>query len=259
MIRPAMLIHLTAAFLVLFCTSAFAAEEQVNFQVQPDSIIIDALYNGTTLTVTGNIPADSEVVARFVGTSTDLHMKEKGKVFGLLWMNLESLTFKNVPNICIVCTSKDLKDGTSSPNPALQELELSGLKSSVQVESAANIDPQKDIEELVKLKQGEGLYRELAQKLTYEASSPGMKTFKTTIPVPSRLSPGNYIVEVAAVRSDEIVARASMPVNAALTGFPALLSTLAFGNGAMYGILATVIAVLAGLGIGLVFQSKGAH
>jgi hypothetical protein len=86
-----------------------------------------------------------------------------------------------------------------------------------------------------------------------------MKVFKTTIPVPSRLSPGQYTVEVAAVRNDEIVARASMPVNVALTGFPALLSSLAFANGAMYGILATVIAVLAGLGIGLVFQSKGAH
>lgn len=259
MIRTVKSINLAAAFLVFLCTCAFAAEDQVNFKVQPGSIIIDALYNGTTLTVTGNVPADSEVVARFVGTPSDLHMKEKGKVFGLLWMNLESLTFKNVPNICIVCTSKDLKDGTTSPNPALQELELSGLKSSVQVESAVNIDPKRNIEELLKLKRDEGLYREVTQKLTYEAPSGGMKMFKTTIPVPSRLSPGTYSVEVAAVRNGEIVARASTPVNVALTGFPALLSTLAFGNGAIYGILATVIAIMAGLGIGLVFQSKGAH
>jgi hypothetical protein len=191
MIRPAMLVNLTAALFVLLCTSAFAAEDQVNFRVQPDSIIIDALYNGTTLTVTGNVPADSEVVARFMGSPSDLHMKEKGKVFGLLWMNLESLTFRNVPNICIVCTSKDLKDGTSSPNPALQELELSGLMRSVKVNSTANIDPQKDIEELLKLKQDEGLYRQLTQKPTYEASSGGMKVFKPPFRYPLASLPVN--------------------------------------------------------------------
>ena len=38
-----------------------------------------------------------------------------------------------------------------------------------------------------------------------------------------------------------------------------LLLQIAFGHGALYGVLATLIALLAGLAIGLVFQSKGAH
>ena len=39
----------------------------------------------------------------------------------------------------------------------------------------------------------------------------------------------------------------------------AVMADLAFNHGLWYGILSSVIAILAGLGIGLVFQSKGAH
>ena len=48
-------------------------------------------------------------------------------------------------------------------------------------------------------------------------------------------------------------------VEARLIGFPEWLSKMAFNNGLLYGVLATVIAVVSGLGIGLMFQSKGAH
>jgi hypothetical protein len=71
--------------------------------------------------------------------------------------------------------------------------------------------------------------------------------------------PGGYTVEVIAVRDGTIQARASKAVDASLTGIPAVMANLAFNHGAWYGILASIIAILGGLIIGLVFQSKGAH
>jgi hypothetical protein len=67
------------------------------------------------------------------------------------------------------------------------------------------------------------------------------------------------MVELDAVRNGEVIARAEQPVTVSLVGFPALLAGLAFGHSALYGILATIIALLAGLGIGLVFQGRGGH
>ncbi|NLJ29309.1 MAG: hypothetical protein GX433_15070 [Deltaproteobacteria bacterium] len=260
--RAYLFVNIVAAMILLVCSFVFAAEQQVDVNVQPNNIKIDALYNGTSLTVTGNIPAESDVIARFIGTPSDLHMKEKGKVFGLLWMNLDSLTFKNVPNVCIVCTPKDMTDPVSPGNSELERLQLAGLKNDVKVESAAGVplkDDGNNVEELLKLKKQEGLYRDLKQEIFYGPVSNGMKAFKTEIPIPSRLSPGKYTVEVAAVDNGEILGRAVESVNVELVGFPAFLSHLAFGSGAIYGVLATIIAILGGLAIGMVFQSKGAH
>ena len=71
---------------------------------------------------------------------------------------------------------------------------------------------------------------------------------------------GNWMTHPAYADYDYVViARAEQPLAVNLVGFPALLSRLAFGHSLLYGILATLIALLAGLGIGLIFQSRGAH
>ncbi len=47
-----------------------------------------AQYDGLNLKVQGTVPAGSDVVLRFTGAADELHLREKGKVFGLLWMNV---------------------------------------------------------------------------------------------------------------------------------------------------------------------------
>jgi len=66
-------------------------------------------------------------------------------------------------------------------------------------------------------------------------------------------------VEAVALRGGAVVARSSRQTSVQLTGAPKMLDDLAFDHGALYGVLATIIALLAGLAVGLVFQSKGAH
>ena len=67
------------------------------------------------------------------------------------------------------------------------------------------------------------------------------------------------MVKLDAVSNGKVIARSEQAVTVKLAGFPALLAGLAFGHSALYGILATIIALVAGLGIGLVFQSRGGH
>lgn len=248
---------LFAAF-CLFTVSAGAAQDGARMTIEPRAIDIGALYNGTTLTATGSIPADSEAVVRFIGTSCDLHMKEKGKVGGVMWMNLESITFKGVPNICLVSSAVDLNRLEADGGAKIGVLRLSGLKKSIEIEAKGG-GHENSFEELLKLKQKEGLYREMFGNISYASAVDGQKTFSAKIPIPSRLTPGAYTVEVDAIRNGEVIARAEQPLTVNLVGFPALLAQLAFGHSALYGILATLIALLAGLAVGLIFQGKGAH
>jgi len=247
---------LFAAF-CLFAVSTAPAQGVARMAVEPQTISIGALYNGTTLTATGSVPADSEAIVRFIGTSCDLHMKERGKVGGIMWMNLDSITFKGAPSVCLVSSAVDLNRLEENGGASLKVLRLSGLKRSVQVETNGGL--QNAVDEFLKLKQNEGLYREMFGNISYESASEAQKTFRAEVPIPSRLSPGSYMVELDVVRNGKIISTVERPVTVNLVGFPALLAGLAFGHSALYGILATVIALLAGLGIGLVFQSRGSH
>jgi hypothetical protein len=57
-----------------------------------------------------------------------------------------------------------------------------------------------------------------------------------------------------------VIAQTSRSMEVKLDGFPAMLSVLAFQHGAVFGILATLVAVVAGLVMGFVFGGgKGGH
>lgn len=242
----------------LFTVSTAAAQDLARMTVEPQAINIGAFYNGTTLTAKGSLPADSEAIVRFMGASCELHMKERGKVGGIVWMNLDSITFKGAPSVCLVSSAVDLNRLEADGGASIRVLRLSGLKGAVLIEANGG-GHENAFEEFLKLKQKEGLYREMFGNISYGSASEGQKTFLAEVPIPSRLSPGSYMVELDAVRSGKVIARAEQPVTVNLVGFPALLAGLAFGRPALYGILATIIALLAGLGIGLVFQGKGGH
>jgi hypothetical protein len=242
----------------LFTVSSAAAQDVARMTVEPQAINIGALYNGTTLTANGSLPADSEAIVRFMGTACELHMKVRGKVGGIMWMNLDSITFKGVPSVCLVSSAVDLNRLEANGGASIRVLRLSGLKGSFMIEGNGG-GHENAFEEFLKLKQKEGLYREMFGNISYGSASEGQKTFRAEVPIPSRLSPGAYMVELDAVRNGEVIARAEQPVTVSLVGFPALLAGLAFGHSALYGILATIIALLAGLGIGLVFQGRGGH
>jgi hypothetical protein len=57
-----------------------------------------------------------------------------------------------------------------------------------------------------------------------------------------------------------VAARTTTELQVKQVGLPAFISKLAFERGALYGLLATIIAIAAGLLMGVIFKGeKGAH
>lgn len=233
---------------------AARAAAPLDFSLDTRDISIGADYNGTVLRVDGKAPAGSDVVVRVLGAAGDQHLKQKGRALGLLWMNMGSLTLRNVPSLYLVFSSRPVAD----LGPAARGLGLEGVRDGLQVEPASADTPAIRAE-FLGLKTSEGLYRESAGGIELGVAEGAIQPFEARLSIPSRLAPGTYTVEVTALRDGQVLAQSGQEVRARLTGAPAMLSDMAFGHAALYGILATIIAILAGLGIGLVFQSKGAH
>jgi len=226
----------------------------VPLQANPKTIAIDSLYNGMDLTVTGKVPAGSQVVLRLAGEPATFHMKQKGKVFGLLWMNLDKVAFADAPKVFLVAASDQV------PAEAMARLGVPGLSDRITVE-AQNPDKAALVAEFLKYQKAEKLYKENAGEVALGPDAGATRDFTAVLHMPSRLSPGTYTIEAMALKDGATVAQGNDSIQAAFVGAPAFLADMAFGHGLLYGVLASIIAIAGGVIIGQIFSGSkgGAH
>lgn len=233
----------------------------ISVNLEPNVIAIGALFSGAQTFVSGMVPADSEVVVIVSGRKDDLTLKKKGRAFGLVWMNLDSVTFHQAPVLYLVQTSKALEDLSRSDPSQWQKLGV-GLECLKERLEITPDPPERDAlcREFLKLKENEGLYAVRGSDVVYGAPRNGMKTFEVGIDLPSRVSPGEYEVKVLTVENGAVVGSASQNLKVKEVGVPAMLSSLSFQHGSLYGLLAVLAAIGAGLLMNFIFgESKGAH
>ncbi len=246
---------------IVLAASAAMADEALQAQLFPDRIGIGTFYNGDTISMNGTLPADCNVVVRVTGADMHLKMKKKGKVLGLLWLNRDTVNFDAVPEAFLLYTSGKfdaLLDGRQKQTPVWQ-LGLTALEDRIVV---TPVSPERStlIQDLLKLKENEGFYAVNTTGIRYTPLSGDQKKFDVTLGIPPKLPPGAYRVEAYAVRHGDIVSTWQHPLTVKLESFPKVLSSLAFDRSALYGILATLVAVVAGLFIGVFFGGgKGGH
>ncbi len=149
-------------FATLVCLPpALRAEQPVTLNLDPTSISISAFYNGTDVKVSGEAPADAELLIRLTGTRHDVTLKKKGKVGGLLWMNIGEVTFENVPSVYLLYTSKALGEMATSDNSNKWDsmgLGFDAIKQDMKVMPTTN-DKEVVFKEFMKLKKHEELYK----------------------------------------------------------------------------------------------------
>ncbi len=248
-------LRMALAVLLLAVPGLAFADSSSTISVKPAKIDMGAQFNGVDLVATGQVPAGSDVVVRLVGTPSQLHLREKGKVFGLLWMNVGKVTVDNVPGVCLIDATKPLQDLGAGAEP----MRLEAVTGAIKVSREGGDDSINIPHELLLLKSKEKLYNETDGGITLAAAKDGMQQFTAHIKVPSSLKPGTYKVEVTALQQGQVAGSAATSLSAALVGFPLWLMNLALHRAVLYGVMATVIAIVAGLVIGLLFQSKEAH
>ncbi len=251
-------LFLSGLFLI---TGAVYSAENITFHVSPELVKIGIQFNGTTLHVSGTIPADCEAVVRIMGHRRDLSLKKKGKAMGLLWMNLGKIEIKGVPDIMLIYPSKVLGQLSKNDKDTWKKLGI-GFES---LEETADVLPESEnkskiFEEFIRLEASIDLYESIPGALTYGDVSGSVKSFKTEVKLPSNVPHDGFNAEVYAVKDGKIVAKDAKAIKVKQVGIPAKISSLAFNHGTLYGVIAVLIAILAGIIVGVVFkESGGAH
>ncbi len=233
--------------------SSAAADKPLLMELAAKTIKISTFYNGTTLEVTGSLPEDADVVLQVSGPRKDVHLKEKGKVAGFLWMNKTDVSLENTPAVYMVYTP-------AGPSEKFINTELGvGYRALVK---DISIEPKTEDKafifgEYVKLMEKSGVYAVNEAAVSYGEPNDGLKGFSTTLTIPSKMSAGDYTVEAIAVKEGTAINRTHEDLTLELSGLPAAISSLAFGKPLIFGIMAVFIAIATGLIIGVIFRGGG--
>ena len=256
-IQQALLSLLTAALIIpALSWSVQAAEEPLLIELASKTIQISTFYNGTTLEVTGSVPADADVVLQVSGPKKDVHLKEKGKVAGFLWMNKSDVSLENTPAVYMVYTPAGPKDKFVNPKLGV------GYEALIDDITITPESEDKDFifGEYVKLMEKAGVYGINENTVTYGDANEGMKEFFATLVIPSKMSAGDYKVEAIAVKDGAVLSRTSENLTLELSGLPKTIATMAYGSPLLFGFMAVFIALATGLLIGVIFRGgSGAH
>ncbi len=239
--------------------AAQAAPQQVvgGINVDPAEVAAGMFYSGAAVHVSAVVPGDAGVAMVCVGEGHPLKLKKKGKVLGLIWMNVADVSFDTVPGVYLLRTSAPL-DALAAP-AVLRDLAV-GYGA---LEARAGPGPGAEalFGELVRLKSRDGLWDEAEGGVVLQPAADGTALATTDFALSAQAPPGVYRVLVYAFRDGAGVVVGEGEVEVRQAGLAGLIASLSEEHGLLYGVLAALVAVVVGLATGFAFGlgSKGGH
>jgi hypothetical protein len=223
-----------------------------NIQISPATLQIHGLFGGTSLQVSGEIPAGTEAVIEVIGENGEQELMRKGRRWDL-WMNVGEIDITGVPGFYLVASSAPrLLSAARVAKPWGYGFwrQRARFQGALEKGEDALI-----FKEFLQLKEGHGLYGRFPGAVEVAATGGGRAQARVSFPINTRIAPGRYRVRLTAVRGWQVVQRRQVPWRVEMVGTPAFLTFLASQRPVLYGILALGLAALVGFLSGVLFKS----
>ncbi len=233
-----------------------AIQGPITCEIIPDEVFINSFYHGGKLRVTGKSGPGDDIIVKISSPPVESSLKYMGKAAGLFWMKVGDMEFKPVSNVYMIYSTGKI-DGITSPDERLKRwIGYDALRSQVEISSSKGpVDKDRWFNEFIKFKEKNRLYA-IHEGSIVEDSQGG---FSLDVDWPYQAPPGEYTLEALAVKGGAVYAKATQKLVIKSAGMVNLLSDLAFKSAAIYGLIAIVIAMLAGLLVGIIFKGGGGH
>lgn len=237
---------LLAVFAPALPAPAGAGEELV-VDLSETVVAITAGFSGTELLLYG--VGEGDVIVEVRGPFRDEVVRRKSRTLGI-WVNQDKMVFEQAPSFYAVAGNRPIGD-LLSPE-ALAEARI-GPENLDLVPRDKNADPQV-VEEfrqaLVRNKQRQGLYSTVQGNVTFKSST----LFRTRIRFPANVPVGTYGVNVYLVRDGNIIHDRTTLLNVRKFGIEASTYDFAHRHSLSYGVLAVLIAAMAGWLANVIFR-----
>jgi uncharacterized protein (TIGR02186 family) len=249
---------LTFAFFILQFAFAGTAPAMLTAKANHDHITIDFFYHGSTVSVKGLSDPGRELVIKITSPEGHQVLKKKGKVAGVLWMNVGTLSFEKTPNFYEIFSTRNLDDMLTQAEREKYSLGYRALEKSIKVSPVKSEEEKTQwFNEFVKFKEDSNLYARQYGKIETTTLTDGHQEYYILTPWPHQAAPGDYTVAVYAVKDGKVVEQAESHVKVEQVGMVKILATMARDSAVFYGFLSVGIALGAGFGVGMIFRKGG--
>jgi uncharacterized protein (TIGR02186 family) len=238
-----------AALLLAFLVGAAARAEPLVADLSSHLIGITGSFTGAQVVLFGATDGPGDIVVVVRGDERDIAVRRKRRVAGI-WVNAKEEAFVGVPSFYSIAASRPLDQITTPSVTAFHQLGLDNLRLTTTRGPVREEDlPFRDA--LIRSQQDQKLFGEGLGKVDFL----GDRLFRSTLVFPSNVPTGKYIVEIFLIRNKAVVAGQTTPLVISKIGFDAEIYDLADRRGAIYGVIAVALAMMAGWLASLPFRN----
>lgn len=250
--RTAVAIAALAALLLAIAPSTArhaAATAPLVADLSERVIRITTGFTGAELLLFGVTQPGREVIVIVRGPPKPVVVRKKERVAGL-WIDTQRVEYEAVPTFYRVAASGDLDEEAIGDLLDQHAIGVEYLNLSPRVP-----DPDTEVvaeftQGLIRNKEHAGLYSTHVGKIDIL----GEQLFRTTVSFPANVPTGNYQVEVHAVEDGWVAHSTTTPLVVEKAGFEAAVFDFAHERPALYGLVAVVLALVAGWSAGVLFR-----
>jgi uncharacterized protein (TIGR02186 family) len=226
-----------------------AAQEQVQSDISTREIAIQSNFTGIEIVLFGAIDFTSvlpteatqyDVIMVVRGPSEPMVMRRKERKMGL-WVNDASEKFASVPSFYAVLASRPLR--AIAPEATLKELGVGFSALDFGAEPTDEVNKARFRSSLIRLKEERSLFLESDDAISFI----GRSLFRGSVDLPVSVPIGTYTTQVYLFRDGKLLSQDDSTLQVHKVGFERIVYLLAFRYPFIYGLVAVVIAVVAGL------------
>jgi uncharacterized protein (TIGR02186 family) len=222
-----------------------------------DRISIDFFYHGSSVSVRGVSDPGTDLIIKITSPEEHQALRKKGKVAGILWMNVDTLAFEKVPNLYFLHSTKKVEDLLGRGEMDKYGIGYPSLERHAEVSPVSGEDEKAAwFGEFIKFKETSKLYSVSSGKINLTEEK-GKQNYYVLLEWPFQARPGNYTISVYAVKDKKVLEAAETRVSVEQVGLIKSLAGMAKNNGALYGVISIMAALAAGFGVGMVFRKGG--
>ena len=223
------------------------AGEELQSDLSTREISIQSNFTGIEILLYGSIDFSQtaetgayDVIMVVRSPAEPLIARRKQRVAGI-WINGPGKVFPSVPGFYAALATRPLRAITSDETLKTLGVGFGNLDFGRPTEG--DPDEQTFRSAVIRLKERQRLFQELDDGVDFV----GRSLFRGTVALPVNVSTGRYTADIYLFRDGEVISRDHSTLEVTKAGFEGLVHKFAFTRPFLYGVLAVILAMLAGL------------
>lgn len=238
---------------IQLCIVGFLAQpayaNSITVDLSDPVVKITAGFSGTDVLIFGVAPGEGDVVIVIRGPIRKEIVRKKEQILGV-WVNRKQMVLENVPSLYMMASNRAIDEFLPSDLAYRHQIGVENIRIKPSKEFEGTKDWEKFRHALIRNKEEQNLYRWKPGNLIFLAD----RLFRTKVHFPANVAVGTFGIDTYLIKKGEMVAFQTTLLNVRKFGIEAEVYNFAHRHSFAYGVLAILVAGLAGWSANAAFR-----